>query len=234
MSKKAIVAVIGRPNVGKSSLLNALLGYERAIVSPLAGTTRDTVSEGVTLGGKLFYLTDTAGLRDGCDEIERLGIERTKKAAETADLLLIVLDSSQELTPDDEDVLALEHERKIVVWNKIDTSTCRGELCSPDCDVRVSALNGNGIDDLVNAMLAVFDDNSVPSDGVLLTNARQADSVRRCATAVDSARNALEHSTPDAVVYELETALDALRQLTGKDVQSSIVDEIFGQFCVGK
>ncbi|MCL2545941.1 MAG: tRNA uridine-5-carboxymethylaminomethyl(34) synthesis GTPase MnmE [Oscillospiraceae bacterium] len=228
-------AIVGRPNVGKSSLLNALLGYERAIVSPTAGTTRDTVSETITLNGSLFRVIDTAGLRDGCGEVEQLGIERTQRTLQEADLLLIVLDGSQPLTVEDKTVLALAHERTIIVVNKIDRTECKIQNAEyAKKSVRLSALTGEGIDGLADAMSDLFNDESIPSDGTILTNARQSDAIRRAATAVDTACHALENATPDAVIFELETALEALGQLTGKLVQVSIVDEVFGNFCVGK
>ncbi len=225
------VAILGKPNVGKSSLLNALLGYDRAIVSARAGTTRDTVSEALRLDGKLFTLTDTAGLHDSADDIESEGIQRSRAAAQQAALKLIVLDSAQPLTDEDHQVLSLAGDNSIIVCNKADLPQ---QSTLPTPHISVSTLTGSGLGELTAAMVALVAKNDLPADGSLITNARQADAIGRALSAVTNARRALVRLTPDVVVCELEAALDALGQLTGRSVSASIVDTIFSRFCVGK
>ena len=224
--------ILGKPNAGKSSLLNALLGYDRAIVTDVAGTTRDTVEEKVQVGHVLLRLCDTAGLRDTGDAVERLGVQRTRDAARQAALALLVLDGSRPLTVEDEDAIATAAAvpRQLVIVNKTDLPAGMelsalvqrfGQLYP------LSAATGEGVEALYPA--------GKQAQGELLTNARQADAVARSLEAVRSARRALEDGmTPDVVLTDAEAALEALGELNGKRIREDLVQTIFSRFCVGK
>ena len=232
-------AILGRPNVGKSSLLNALLGYDRAIVTDVAGTTRDTVEEKAVVGGVLLRLIDTAGIRDTADQVERLGVERSRRAAEGAALALLVLDGSQPLTDGDEAAIRASEaaSRRLVLVNKsdlpqvLDLAALAGRLGPV---LPVSAKGGAGLRELEEAVAALFPPEEVPP-GEILTNARQAQAVERAAASLRGARRALEGGlTPDAVLTDVEEAMKALGELTGRTVRSDLVERIFSRFCVGK
>lgn len=236
-------AIVGRPNAGKSSLLNALAGYARAIVTDIPGTTRDTVEESVVCGGVQLRLIDTAGIHDTEDTVERLGVERSRQALERADLALAVVDAAAGLTAEDEAILRLAARcpRWILVWNKEDLLPDASQLPrlpedlpQPAAAVCVSARTGAGLDALEAAVAALFPAGEVP-DGSILTNERQEHAARRAAEAVDRAREALAAGfTPDAILTDVEAALDALGELTGRTAREEIVSGIFSRFCVGK
>ena len=217
-------AIIGRPNAGKSTLFNALVGYDRAIVTPIAGTTRDTVEERLTLGNILLRLIDTAGLRDAEDTVEQ------------AELVLVVVDGSRPLTPEDEDALqlGLSAPHCIVVENKADLASASplpGEI-NP---VRLSALTGDGLDELELAIENLFPEDTGLRPGSLLTNARQAEAAGRARSCVARAAEALAMGmSPDAVLSDVEEALSALAELTGRLVREDVTARIFERFCVGK
>ena len=244
LKKGVRTAIVGRPNVGTSSLLNALLGYERAIVTDVAGTTRDTVEEKVLCGGVLLRLTDTAGIRETEDTVEKIGVERSRKAMEQAELVLAVLDSSRSVTEEDTAILeqAARHEKWILIWSKADLPAEGPVPCvcleapyhAPAAVVSVSAVTGQGLDVLEQTVAQEF---PLPEaqEGTLLTNNRQSEAVGRALKAVCSARQALEAGlTPDAVLTDVEEALAALGELIGKTVREDLVDTIFSRFCVGK
>ena len=238
--KSGVPAVIlGKPNAGKSSLLNALLGYDRAIVTDIAGTTRDTVEEKVLVGSVLLGLCDTAGIRDAADTVERLGVERAQQAAQRAELALLVLDGSAPLTREDEEAIAAARRarRMLVLVNKadlpqvLDTAALRvrfGEV------IPLSARSGAGVDALCRAVEELFAGGETPR-GELLTNARQAESAQRALDAVRRAEQALRSGlSPDAVLTDAEEALEALAEFSGKRVRDDLVATIFSRFCVGK
>lgn len=238
--KSGVPAVIlGKPNAGKSSLLNALLGYDRAIVTDIAGTTRDTVEEKVLVGSVLLRLCDTAGIRDAADTVERLGVERAQQAAQRAELALLVLDGSAPLTREDEEAIAAARRarRMLVLANKadlpqvLDTAALRvrfGEV------IPLSARSGAGVDALCRAVEELFAGGETPR-GELLTNARQAESAQRALDAVRRAEQALRSGlSPDAVLTDAEEALEALAEFSGKRVRDDLVATIFSRFCVGK
>lgn len=236
-------AIVGRPNAGKSSLLNALAGFDRSIVTSLPGTTRDTVEERVVCGGVLLRLIDTAGLRETEDAVEKLGVERARAALERAELALAVVDHSVGLTAEDEAVLkqAGRCRHWILVWSKCDLPMADGVRCvefvpgaAPAAIVSVSSVTGEGLDELEAAVAELFPAGDAPAGGVL-TNARQEEAVSRARDAVRRALEALEIGlTPDAALTDVEEALSALGELTGKTVREDIVSRIFARFCVGK
>ena len=239
LSEGVPCAILGRPNVGKSSLLNALLGYERAIVTNVPGTTRDTLEERVRLGGVLLRLVDTAGLRQSDDPVERLGVERSRSAVERARLVLLVLDGGQALTAEDEEAIAAAQAAPnlICVVNKSDLAPALNEdalrarfpkICT------VSAVTGDGLEELEQAIADCFP-AGVDEAGSLLTNARQAEAASRARTSVASALEGLDSGmTPDALLTDAEEAMTALGELTGRSVREDITDRIFSRFCVGK
>lgn len=236
-------AILGRPNAGKSSLLNALLGYDRAIVTDIPGTTRDTVEEKCCLGGVLLRLIDTAGLRETEDAVEKLGTERSRRAAEDAGLVLALIDGSQPVTPEDEAILRLAagKERWLLLLTKADLpqKAVLPEFASlpgtaPAAVLSVSTRTGEGIPALEAAVAALFPQGEAET-GSLLTNPRQADAVGRALDAVRRAEESLSLGmTPDVILTDAEEALSALGELTGATAREEIVSAIFSRFCVGK
>ena len=230
-------AIVGKPNVGKSSLLNALAGYERCIVTDIPGTTRDTVEETVMLGSTRLRLLDTAGIHETTDTVESIGVERSRQAIEKADLVLFVCDGSKELTQADYDIIDLcsEKENAIALINKTDLGS---EIDPGDLPflwvVPVCAKTGAGLDQLAGAVDSLFE-NDTPCDGSILTNARQYDACRRAYEAMLNALKGLQLGlTPDAVLTDVEEAMEAMGEVTGATVREDITARIFERFCVGK
>lgn len=230
-------AILGKPNVGKSSLLNSLAGFERVIVTEIAGTTRDTVEETVMLGSTKLRLIDTAGIRDTTDQIEAMGVQRSKAAAENADLVLFVCDGSQPLTADDHRVIdvCMDVPNAIALINKSDVASVVQPSDLPFMTViHISVKTGAGLDQLADAVDVMFA-SETPIDGSILTNPRQFDAIRRAYEAMLSALHALKlGQTPDAVLTDVETAMEAMGEVTGATVREDITARIFERFCVGK
>ena len=230
-------AIVGKPNVGKSSLLNTLAGFERVIVTEVAGTTRDTVEETVMVGSTRLRLIDTAGIRETEDKIEAMGVERSKKAAEDADLIIFVCDGSQPLDDDDRAVIdvCLEAENAIALINKSDA----GQVVVPGdlpfmYVIPICAKTGEGLDQLADEVDSMFAGSS-PCDGSILTNARQFDAIRRAYEATLRSMQGLKLGlTPDAVLTDVEEAMTAMGEVTGATVREDITARIFERFCVGK
>lgn len=231
--------ILGKPNAGKSSLLNALLGYERAIVTDVAGTTRDTVEEKVRLDHVLLRLIDTAGIRETADSVEKIGVERSRVAAGKASLALLVLDGSAPLDAEDEAAIAVAEgvANLVVIVNKADLPRRIdvGALADRfDNVISLSAKTGEGITTLTDHITSLYPAGTT-AQGELLTNARQADAVSRAWNAVREARSALRIGmTPDVVLSDVENALSALGELNGKSLREDLVSTIFSRFCVGK
>jgi len=231
------VTITGCPNVGKSSLFNALIQRERAIVTDIPGTTRDTLTEAIDLEGIPVILTDTAGLRETTDGIETLGMERTRRAMGDSDLVLVVLDGSAELGPSDRDLLSqTENTRRLVVRNKSDLpgfnlSGCVGEL-QP---INVSARTGEGLATLRSAILASLHNNGIEDGGLLITNARHYDLLCSTQRELEAAQSVLlEGYSEELVLAPLHNALRFLGQITGETTTEDILSEIFATFCIGK
>ena len=234
------VALVGRPNVGKSSIFNTLLASDRAIVTSIAGTTRDSLSELLNIEGVPVLLTDTAGVRQAGDAIEQLGIERTRRAIADADLVIVVIDGSQPLLPEDEAVCAEVAEAKhLIVINKNDLETFDEDRLSGVVKgvrvVPVSAKTGGGIDSLRHAILAPFSDIGPQDAGFLITNARHFDLLQRAANSLRLSQTTIERgASEDLILVGLYDALRFLGEITGETTTEEILSEIFATFCIGK
>ena len=230
-------AILGAPNAGKSSLLNALAGFDRVIVTDIPGTTRDAVEQTVTLGRHLLRLLDTAGIRDTSDTVEHLGVERSFQAAQSCQLAFFVVDGSKPLTPEDEAAMdaALQAPEAIAILNKQDLPCVIGPCELPfSYVIPVSCAKQDGLDLLEQALDMVFDDEA-PCDGSILTNARQADAIAKSRASIEAALSSLRLGmTPDAVLVDVEAAMEALGEATGRVVREDITNRIFERFCVGK
>ena len=230
-------AIVGRPNVGKSSLLNALAGFDRAIVTDIPGTTRDTVEESVMVGSTRLRLIDTAGIRETEDAVEAIGVERSRKAIEEADLVIFICDSSKPLTQEDQQIMDLcaGCQNAIALINKMDL----GNAVQP-CDlpflyvIETSIRTGEGLEQLANVIDTLFE-GELPCDGSILSNARQYDACRRAYESMLQALRGLTlEQTPDAVLTDVEAAMEAMGEVTGATVREDITARIFERFCVGK
>ena len=230
-------AIIGRPNAGKSSLLNALLGYDRAIVTPIPGTTRDTIEEKVRIGNTLLRLIDTAGIRETDNEAEKQGVERSFRVIGNAALLIAVIDGSENFTEEDERIIRYVEKapRAIVALSKQDLPSYRlPEWHTTLPLVEISAKTGEGLEKLEDEICRMFPLPAVPA-GEILTNARQAEAVSLALEYIRAALQAMENGeTPDIVLTEAEGAMQAIGELTGQTVREDVTERIFARFCVGK
>ncbi|HEY3039761.1 MAG TPA: tRNA uridine-5-carboxymethylaminomethyl(34) synthesis GTPase MnmE [Pyrinomonadaceae bacterium] len=233
------VTIIGRPNVGKSSVFNRLLRLERAIVTEIPGTTRDSITESVSLGGIPIFLTDTAGIRRAGDKIEEIGIERSQRAMADADLLVVVIDGSTGLLPEDLIVLSQAAERRhLIAVNKSDlpeASCIEDQLSDLSPVVHLSALTGEGFENLTTAILAPFATVDTEGVGLLVTDSRHYDLLRRTESSLEGSLVDLrDGSSEELVLVGLHNALRFLGEITGETTTEDILSEIFSTFCIGK
>jgi tRNA modification GTPase len=237
------VALVGRPNVGKSSLFNSLVGHGRAIVTGIPGTTRDTLTESIAVDGIPVLLTDTAGIRSSSDEIESIGVERAMREAADADLLIVVIDGSETLRDEDRFVLSeVSSLRHVIALNKSDLPTFStlmidendaGEHCS--AVVSVSAKSAAGLAALGAAILQPFANGNADSEGLLITNARHHDLLVRAIEAISSSEQLLtERASEEVILVGLHNALRYLGDITGETTTEEILGQIFSTFCIGK
>jgi len=235
-------AIVGRPNAGKSSLLNALLQEERAIVTDIPGTTRDTIEESIKIGGVPLVLMDTAGLRETDNKVEKIGIERTRKSMEQADLILAVIDCSAPLSRDDKELLEeLKGRKALVILNKYDLPP---EIGTEDIEkyagnipvVSVSARYGSGVEELEEALrkLTEHQDRDAGRE-LFLTNLRHVNQVKKALAAVRRASESLASGMPaDCITVDLTEAWNDMGEITGDTVDNELINRIFERFCVGK
>jgi len=233
------VAIVGRPNVGKSSLLNTWSRSDRAIVTDLPGTTRDVVESQLVVGGIPVQVLDTAGIRETADQVEKIGVERSRRAAQAADLVLLTIDASTGWIAQDQEIYEqVQHRPLILVINKTDLAPAT-EVSYPDCINRIvkaaAALN-QGIDALEKAILeAVHTDNLKAADLDLAINQRQAAALTRAKTSLQQVQETIAQQLPlDFWTIDLRGAIQALGEITGEEVTESVLDRIFSRFCIGK
>lgn len=232
--------IAGKPNVGKSSLLNYLMDEDRAIVTDIAGTTRDALEESISIRGIPLLLVDTAGIRDTEDTVERIGVERSKRYLDTADLVLVVLDASAPPDENDMEVLkASEEKKRIILFNKTDisdTGKYYGAMPELEGAIGISAKTGEGIDELADEIERLCGIDELDTDnGAVITNLRHKAALAAARNALLEAENAAAAGMPsDIVSIDISAAADSLGEITGETVSESVVSEIFANFCVGK
>lgn len=239
------VVIAGRPNVGKSSLFNAIVRERRAIVTDIPGTTRDVIEEYVNMAGVPVRLMDTAGLHETEDIVEREGVLRAKELLDRADVIVYVVDASsvseeKDLNEDLEMFSILPKDRTVLVLNKIDKVNGRGTIgpysqVAPGAVVKTSAVTGDGLDELEKAIIQVVTQGHLSAGEAIVTNVRHEDALRRCKSHLEDALQAIERNVPyDLVVIDVREGLSALGEITGETVDDDIIDRIFSEFCVGK
>ena len=235
-------AIIGRPNAGKSSLLNKILKEERAIVSEIEGTTRDTIEEFITIKGIPLKIIDTAGIRKTSDKIEEIGVKKALDIAKDAELVLVILDNSKDLTEEDKEILKLaESKNSIILLNKVDLKENNlensEELKKLDKKIiKISAKNGNGIEELYNEIENMFQIKNLETDGeIIITNIRHKNQIEYAINNIDEAMNAVKSNLPiDIISISIKQTLEDLGKITGENVSEDIINEIFSKFCLGK
>ena len=235
-------AIIGKPNAGKSSLLNAILKEDRAIVTEIEGTTRDTIEEFVNINGIPLKLIDTAGIRDAKDEVEKIGISKSREIAKEAELVIAIFDSSKELSKEDMEILEIAKNKKsIIILNKMDLETKVDENNKKIKDanskvIKMSALKKEGIEELYNEISNLFSLNEINLDNeVLITNIRHKNLISKAIKDVKKAKETLDKKMPlDIIAIFMKDILEDLAEITGEEVTEDIIDEIFSKFCLGK
>ncbi len=234
-------AIIGTPNVGKSSLLNAILKEDRAIVSQYEGTTRDSIEEDISVNGVPLRIVDTAGIRNTDNEIEKIGIKKSKNIADSADLIIAIFDASRKLSKDDYDIIDIIKDRKaIILINKKDIYDKKierdklEELNKPIIDI--SALNKDGINELYEEITKLFKLNEINiNNEVIITNIRHLDLIRRAKENVENAINTINSNMPiDIISINIKDIIDCLNSITGESTSEDIINDIFSKFCLGK
>lgn len=236
------IAIIGSPNAGKSSLLNSMLKEERAIVTDIAGTTRDIIEEQISIEGIPFKVIDTAGIRDAKDKIEQIGIEKSKKAANEADVILAVFDSSVPLNDEEREILnLLKHKKSIIVLNKTDLKQVVNNECKEIQDVNtevinISLKNNEGLEKIYESLVKMFNLNQINLDNELtITNIRHQELINKATESTRMALNDLNNSMPiDIISINIKEILEHLGEITGDNVSEDIIKSIFAKFCLGK
>ena len=235
-------AIIGKPNAGKSSLLNAILKEDRAIVTEYEGTTRDTIEEFVNIDGVPLKLIDTAGIRDAKDEVEKIGIKKSKEIANDADLVIAIFDSSKELTKEDIEILnIIKNKKSIVLLNKADLNSVLNENDErfkkiTENVLKISALNGEGLEKLYALISKMFSLEEINVDNdVIITNLRHKNLISKAIENVKKAKKTVEENMPiDIIAIFIKDILEDLGNITGEIVTDDIINEIFSKFCLGK
>lgn len=236
------IAIIGSPNAGKSSLLNAILKEERAIVTDIAGTTRDIIEEQVIIGGIPFKIIDTAGIRNAENKIEQIGIEKSKKVAKNSDVIIAVFDNSKELNSEDKEILELLKEKKsVIVLNKMDLISCdlknKKEIKETNRPiVEMAVKEEKGLDNLYKELIDMFNLNQINLDNeLIITNIRHQNLINKAIESTKMALNDLKMSMPiDIISINIKQILEHLGEITGDNVSEDIIKNIFSKFCLGK
>lgn len=235
-------AIIGRPNAGKSSLLNAILKENRAIVTEFEGTTRDTIEEFVTINGIPLKLIDTAGIRETKDEVEKIGVAKSREIADTADLVIAIFDASRDLEQEDLEILEIAKNKKsIIILNKMDLNMKLDENNSKlkeasDNIIKISALNKTGIEKLYDEITSLFNLNQINLDNeIVITNIRHKNLISKAIESVKKTKDTIKNEMPlDIIAIFIKDILEDLGNITGEIVTEDIIDEIFAKFCLGK
>jgi len=226
------IAIIGKPNVGKSSILNALIGEERAIVTNIAGTTRDTIVETINFNGMKFNFIDTAGIRESEDLVEKIGIERSKQSIKEADIVLVVFDNSETLSKEDEKLLELtKNEKRILILNKTDIGK---NLKFDECFLEISALTKHNIEKVKEAIYEKVIDKKVDISGLIITNIRHINNLNLADEALEEAISKCNFESIDIIAFLVRQIWEALGKITGETKYKSVIDEIFSKLCLGK
>ena len=235
------VAIVGRPNAGKSSLLNRILREDRAIVTDIEGTTRDTIEEFVNINGLLFKIIDTAGIREADNEIEKIGIDKSKKALSEADLVIAIFDKTKEILEEDYQILnEIKNKNAIILLNKKDLKQDKIKIEQfkkySDDILNVSIKNNDGIEELYNKMTDMFSTNEIQVENTsIITNIRHKEAIKKSKECVYKALEAIKNGmTIDIVAIYLKEAIESLNAITGENVTEDIINDIFSKFCLGK
>ena len=236
------VAIVGRPNAGKSSLLNAILKEDRAIVTNIEGTTRDTIEEYVTIKGILFKLIDTAGIRKADNEIEKIGIDKSRKALNEADLVIAIFDSTKKLTDEDKEIIEfIKDKNSIILLNKSDleNNILKEEKIITGLNkkiIEISALEKTGIEELYNNMVELFRINEInPENTSIITNVRHKEAICSAQNSIEKVEKTIKDNMPiDITAIYFKEAIEELNKITGESVTEDIINEIFSKFCLGK
>ena len=234
--------IVGKPNAGKSSLLNAILNEERAIVSNIEGTTRDTIEEFVTIHGVPLKLIDTAGIRDAKDEVEEMGVQKALRLIKEADLVIDIIDNTKTLENKDKEILAMLTEKvSIIILNKIDEGDAHLENCKEIIEakkpvIKISAKTKEGIEELYQKIIEMFQLNKLEIEqGSIVTNIRHKNQIHKAIEAIKEAEKVLEQGLPvDLISVPIKQSLEDLSAITGENVSEDIISEIFSKFCLGK
>ena len=236
------VAIVGRPNAGKSSLLNAILKEDRAIVTNIEGTTRDTIEEYVTIKGILFKLIDTAGIRKADNEIEKIGRDKSRKALNEADLVIAIFDSTKKLTDEDKEIIEfIKDKNSIILLNKSDleNNILKEEKIITGLNkktIEISALEKTGIEELYNSMVELFRINEInPENTSIITNVRHKEAICSAENSIKKVEKTIKENIPiDITAIYFKEAIEELNKITGESVTEDIINEIFSKFCLGK
>lgn len=227
------ILIVGRPNVGKSSLLNTLLGLERAIVTDVAGTTRDSLEESFSLGDFKVNLIDTAGIHDTDDKVEKIGVDKAKSYISSADLILFLVDSSRDYSDEDEKIFNEIHDKKyIVIKTKSDLDTSVNKKF--DNEINLSTVTKDGVEELKNKIISMMKLENFSSSSVIITNERHKNALERALESIKNAIETIDENTLDLVAVDIKDAYFEIGEITGNTTSEDIIDQIFDKFCLGK